>query len=182
MRRTLAPLCRPICRPLWRPICRALIRFGLLLPMPIGAQEPVPEAELKAAFIYNFALFTQWPQPAAASGLSFCIADSSALKAAVLRLAGKPVNDGLVTVKVMAAGDPAPEDCGVWIVEPASPMPPVERRGTLMVSDGGSLDGHVMIVLALDHSHVRFDIDTIAAQRAGLKFSSKLLRLARATQ
>ena len=157
-----------------------LIALGLLLPLPVAAQ--VPEAELKAAFVYNFALFTQWPQPPGPSGLSFCVGEGSALKAAVLHLAGKPVNASFVTVKVVPAGASLPADCSVWIADPASPGLAEERRGVLTIADGGSFDGHVMIVLALDDSHVRFDIDTLAAQKAGLTFSSKLLRLARTTR
>lgn len=167
-------------RPLPRSLTRWLIVLAGLLPVSIQAQ--VPEAQLKAAFIYNFALFTRWPQSPDATDLKFCIEENGELTPAVRALAGKPVGSLTVAVQIVPVGREVPEQCGVWIVGAAASAPPVEHRGTLVISDGGSIDGHVMIALVVDDAHVRFDIDTVAAQKAGLTFSSKLLRLARRTR
>ena len=169
-------------RPSPAAIAWTLLRLGLLLALlPTRAASQVPEAELKAAFIYNFARFTQWPDSAAAAGPSFCIDEHSPLTPAVRALAGKPLDGRPLTVRTITA-DMAPSGCRVWILGPASAPPPVDPQGTLVVSEGDRLDGRVMIVLVLEDSHVRFDIDTLAAQKAGLRFSSQLLRLARTTR
>ena len=46
--------------PSFTRITRAAIAAALLMPVPASAQD-VTEPALKAAFIYNFAKFTEWP-------------------------------------------------------------------------------------------------------------------------
>jgi hypothetical protein len=49
------------------------------------------------------------------------------------------------------------------------------RVGDMRVGDGHG----AAITLIEDDEHIRFDIDTQEAARCGLRFSSRLLRLAR---
>jgi len=52
--------------------------------------------------------------------------------------------------------------------------------GDMRVGDMRVGDGHgAAITLIEDDEHIRFDIDTQEAARCGLRFSSRLLRLAR---
>ena len=59
-------------------------------------------------------------------------------------------------------------------------MPPALPAGTLTIVDGVRA-GHYAgaVTLIEEDPHLRFDIDTREAARAGLKFSSRLLQLAR---
>src|SRR6266508_6870254 len=50
----------------------ALTLSGLLSFAPIAAGEDLPEYRLKAAFLYNFALFTEWPAETGTT-LNLCI-------------------------------------------------------------------------------------------------------------
>ncbi len=59
---------------------RALLAIlALLLAAPLANAQPVRENDLKAAFIFNFAVFTEWPQDALASGspISVCASASN---------------------------------------------------------------------------------------------------------
>ena len=60
-------LCQYICKRLLLWLTLVCVP---LLPIQAGA-ENVGEYELKAAFLYNFAVFTQWPPEASAGMAAF---------------------------------------------------------------------------------------------------------------
>ena len=62
------------------------IAIMLLMPMTAAAQD-VTEPALKAAFIYNFAKFTEWPADAIAAGapLVLCVLGDAAIGGALER-------------------------------------------------------------------------------------------------
>lgn len=160
-------------------------RMLLLLSVTAAAAAQLPEAELKAAFIYNFALFTQWPpQLLSADGrLHLCVAQTSPLQPALARLADKPVNGRRLAVLTTPGDGDDLSACRIWLDEDAQPIGPASRYGVLTVADGAVSPGRgAIITLVVEDQHLRFDIDQRAAQAAGLRISSKLLRLARRTQ
>ena len=57
------------------------------------AQMQASEVQIKAAFIYNFALFTTWPTDAmlADAPMVLCVAAEPPMQAALEQLTGKPV-------------------------------------------------------------------------------------------
>jgi hypothetical protein len=64
----------------------AAVASVLLVPGPASAQE-VTEAALKAAFVYNFAKFTEWPADAmpASSPIMMCVHGDPAVADALAR-------------------------------------------------------------------------------------------------
>lgn len=163
-----------------------LLGAGGCVLAAIDSAAQVPEAELKAAFLFNFAVFTEWPPRSLAGDglLTFCVAQSSPLRDAVLQLVDRPVNGRKVRVLTMPADLGRQSSCRVWLVDGADAAPgPPPTYGLLTVSDGADLDSsRAVIALDVEGDHVRFDIDTAAAAAAGLRLSSKLLRLARSTR
>lgn len=159
-----------------------------LLQSPRAAAEPVPEHELKAAFIFNFAVFTEWPLEALPGGapLSVCASASNALLPALQQLTDKLVNGHRISVR--ASARPV-RGCHVLVLDHADrdlwPQLRHDLAGAhvLTVADeqGAIADGAV-IVLSMDDQRVGFDIDIGAARNARLTLSSKLLRLARSVQ
>jgi hypothetical protein len=157
-------------------LCAALLGLVAAATLCAAGADDVPEAELKAAFIYNFALFTEWPADALAGDGRFriCVAADSPLHAALAHLSGQPVHGR--SVVLLDAAVPAQPGCQIAVVEGGSaPL----RRGLLTVGDGAS---GAMIRLLLQDEHLRFDVDAAATRGAGLELSSKLLRLARTVQ
>lgn len=155
----------------------------------LGA-EPVPEYDLKAAFVYNFALFTEWPAAAAFEGgyLNICVNPSSPLRPALSALADKPVQGKRLAVRALASVDGArachvlvlgASDRGRWLAL----LRAVRGAPVLTVADDqdGNYEG-AMLSLGLEGGRVAFDVDTRAARRAQLRLSSKLLRLGRMVQ
>ena len=154
----------------------AVAGLGLLA---CAARAQVPEAQLKAAYIYNFAMFTTWPPDPAAQKLPFmvCASPDGALWNGLLALGGKPVNGRPWTVTELA--HPKGGRCDIAVLPHGAERPAVPAL--LVVRDGAG-HGPVSITLLDDDEHVRFDVDTQEAARNGLRFSSRLLRLARNVQ
>ncbi len=156
----------------------AVLLAGLALAAPwLASAQMVQEAELKAAFIYNIALFTTWPADtlAADGRFYFCVAPASPLRTALSRLNNQPLHERRITLLDAVPGSADWPRCQLAVVDGAAA--PQAVRGLLTVSDGA--EGGAAISLLLQDQHLRFDIDNSAAQRAQLELSSKLLRLAR---
>ena len=134
----------------------------------------VRDVELKAAYIFNFAQFTAWPEPGKGPFM-VCAAADSVLWTSLQALNGKPVNNRSWTV--VDASSRAPGSCDVLVLGRSAERP-AAAHGVLVVRDGLGRGG-AAITLVEGDEQVRFDVDTAEAARNGLRFSSKLLRLAR---
>jgi len=169
---------------------RAAFRICLLCALPALAPlchadvQEVQNSALKAAYIYNIAMFTNWPAaPAGAAAdrpFAVCARPSLPFWDSLRQLEGKLVNGRNWTMYDAGAGA-APRSCDITIFAAELGQPrPADGSGTLFVADGVSAGKYAGAVALVDEDrHVRFDVDTREAARLGLKFSSRLLRLAR---
>ncbi|NZA25790.1 YfiR family protein [Luteimonas sp. SJ-92] len=164
-----------------------VLLLGVLCLGVVPAHAQVQEPALKAAFVYNFILFTSWPTEALAEAreLRLCVEAGHALAQALTELHGKPVGERRVSVQRWRAGA-EPDGCHVAVVGAAGPAAETDlasalaRGGLLTVSDGGTVGGNgAAIVLAREDNRIRFDVDTGRVAHARLVLSSRLLRLAR---
>ncbi|QNA90008.1 YfiR family protein [Massilia sp. Dwa41.01b] len=159
-------------------VCTALAllaQLALLAPVPAWAQ--VRDVDLKAAYIYNFVQFTTWPELGRAREPFFvCASPDSALWASLQAFNGKPVNNRAWST-VDAGSRLKAGSCDVLVLARAADRP-APAQGTLVVRDGAGR-GMAAITLVDGDEQIRFDINTDEATRSGLRFSSKLLRLAR---
>ena len=157
---------------------------------PSLAAQPVPEYKLKAAFVYNFALFTDWPNGTLTEGgmLNICVNPDSALRPALADLNDKQIKGRRVVVRQSNDAETL-RTCHVLFLDSldrerwAQIKKGLGGSSVLTVSDDGEI-GHdgVIIALHLDNNRIGFDIDMQAAKQARLLLSSKLLRLARTVQ
>ncbi|MHA4868671.1 YfiR family protein [Duganella sp. PWIR1] len=157
--------------PPWRTLA-ALLTL-LALARDGGAQ--TDDVALKAAYVYNIAQFTTWPGAAVARPLQVCVSSSHVLWDSLRRLQGKPVGERRLAVLEAAPG----AQCDVLVLRTVSARPPEAVNGTLTIVDGPKGGYAGAVALIEEDQHLRFDIDTVEAARAGLHFSSRLLRLAR---
>ena len=150
----------------------------------------VDGVDMKAAYIFNFAMFTTWPDGGARGPLVVCAQPDGPLWPSLQALNGRPVNGRPWSVTDLS--HPKAAHCDIVVLARTAQQPALPATGVLVVRDGvvrdrdmrvGDMrvgDGHgAAITLIEDDEHIRFDIDTQEAARCGLRFSSRLLRLAR---
>lgn len=169
---------------------RLLFAALLLWAAAAGAQTASPgsETEIKAAFLYKFGDFVQWP-PEAFSGATapfvVGIVGADAVAGALERLvAQRSVQGHPVTVRRLRRGDSL---AGVHVL--FARADPAELRALLASAGGqpilavtdseGGLGAGSAINFVVEDERVRFDIALPAAERARLKISSRLLSVAR---
>jgi len=168
----------------WGPLTVVLI----LLLSP-GIARAMTESQVKAAFLYNFARYVEWPQSAFASGdapFRICVLASDDFASVVAEVVeGKKVDARPVEVAELSDLEGASR-CQVLFVgswtelDSADFFSGLAGASVFTVSDvdGFAHDGGVANFFRAQNK-VRFEINPKAARRAGLKISSRLLRLAR---
>jgi hypothetical protein len=141
------------------------------------------EYAVKAAYLVKFIPFIQWPDSALPAGAPFniCLLGPDPFGANLDRAAaGQKVGDHPLTVRRMAAPDPAIA-CEMLFVDtpdPSEGIAAAQGKPVVTVTDS-DMHVHGIISFVVSDNHVRFDIDDDAAQAAGIVISSKLLDLAR---
>lgn len=155
---------------------------ALVLALAARAQD-LSEYKLKAAFLYNFALFTEWPVEVGPT-LNLSVIGSDPFGADLDALAGKPVGARSVAVQ-RKAGTDGLRACQVVFVPGAliGQLPRVvaslRDAPALLVSDSpGAARQGVMLNMSMAQGRVSFDTNLEAPRVARLMLSSKLLRLA----
>jgi len=166
-----------------------LALIGLAFTAAPARSDEVDEYELKAAFLYNFAKFVQWPEGSAAAGNStirVCVLGSAERAGIVARvMEGKEVEGRALRVERPAALEEA-RGCNILFVasdagaSPGDVAGAVGSDGTLTVGEtpGFARQGGI-VNFVKEGNKVRFEINQAAARRADLSISSKLLRLAK---
>jgi hypothetical protein len=177
---------------------RALRRIGTLLLLvayvcPCASAEAAAEirteAEVKAAFLFNFTKFVTWPPSAfeaSNSPLSICILGDDPFGKMLDQLVDGEAVGGRKVVVERLHGEPVPKACQVVFVGKTERRAAVMEKfgpGVLTVGDGADFlrDGG-MIAFVLDRGHVRFDINQRAASQSDLSLSARLLNVARSVQ
>jgi YfiR/HmsC-like len=162
------------------------------LPMPAAraqAQAPL-EASVKAAYLYKFLAYVEWhpPTPQADDApVVVGVLGADAVHSELQEVAaGRHVGARPLVVRKLAAGDSLNGLHALFVGREHALAPvarTLQRRQVLLVADvpGGLADGAVInfIVLA---GRVRFEASQAAAERAGLKLSSRLLSVAERVQ
>jgi hypothetical protein len=165
-----------------------LVASSGVVSAPADPGPVVEPEELKAAFVYNFAKFTEWPafvHPASATPLVIGIADSPDLAEALTRaVAGRRLMDHPLEVRsVRTAGDL--DGCALVFfgsMEAKRLRTMLDRvRGAPVLTVGESetfLQAGGIIRLYADAERLRFRVNLANAERGGLRLSSRLLALA----
>jgi len=144
------------------------------------------ELRVKAAFLYNFARFVEWPvQAESQPKVEFCVLGHDPLTPILEEtVRGKNVNGRVLGVRNVGGADEA-AGCHVLFVARGEQkrlrclLQALAEKPVLTVSDleGTVRDGGIIQFRLVDQN-VRFEVNLDAAARAGLKLSSQLLRVA----
>ena len=170
---------------------RLLVLAALLLgTIPALGQPPqASEAAVKAALLYKFASYVEWPAEALGGpGSPFVIAVSGSEEVAAeleQLVKGRPIFNRPVTVRRMKEGEAVSGMHMLFVAGPDAARVRAASRGArsrsaLLVSEavGGLEAGSVINFVATD-DRVGFEVSIEAAERSGLKVSSRMLGVAR---
>jgi YfiR/HmsC-like len=161
------------------------------LPSAHLAQTPLDETRVKAAFVYNFAKFVEWPDESrspAAAVLVGVIGDPQLAAVLSQTLRDKQVRGHPFEVRYFQSQDELAL-CHILMVASQDKalvqniLHVARAAPTLTIGEiPGFSDWGGVIELVLDGNKFRFEINAGVAHRGGLKISSRLLRLARAVK
>lgn len=166
---------------------RYLLAFVLLCG-PLSAVGQTAEAEVKAAFILNFAKFIEWSDERWSSEpqFNFCFIGSDRHKKEIRQqIEGKQVK-GLDTAARFLSYTDSLEYCRVVFMRDLEPsqrahiMDSLDGLNVLTVGESEQfIRSEGMIRFFANQGKIRFEINPDKARKQGLKISSKLLKLAR---
>jgi hypothetical protein len=170
-------------------IKRLLVLATLLFGVRAEAQAPMGESEVKAMFVYNFLKFVEWPADQAVGArdpfVVLIIGEGATADATERFLESKTIGERPLVVRRTQWDQSLAGVRAAFVVEQDPKklhrvLHAAATAGVLTIGEGEdftTLGG--VIALLVEDRKVRFDVDTSAAQSAGLRVSSKLLALTR---
>jgi hypothetical protein len=164
------------------------LSWALAVAPILQAQKASPtEYEVKAAYLYNFGRFVEWPKAAAPGGNSFtiCVLGQDPFGQALdAILAGESIN-GATTAATRISKPRDAVNCRILFISSSEDrqlkqiLVALEGTSVLTVSDlpqfsqrGG------MVQFVLEGEKVRFEVNLTPVEHAHLAFSSQLLKVA----
>jgi hypothetical protein len=170
-------------------LCLCIIFIGIMVMCVArsDAQETKHgEYEVKAAFIFNFLKFVEWPDKAFANSrnLNLCIVGDDPFDGTIAIYEGEKVHNKYIAIKNTSFHNI--KNCHVVFISRSETehLPHILKamRGLNILSIGDTdmveQEG-VIINFSIVQQKVRFEINVGAARQSGLSISSKLLNLAK---
>ena len=173
--------------PRWSLLAVAIVSW---LPAHPTAQSASDEYRLKAAFVYRFPQFVEWPAAAVQDSrtLDLCVLQPNPFGPDLEQLVNGESLDGRpLRVRVVAGVDALPGCHAVFAgarsEASAAVLKAVAGRPVLTVGETDRfLDDGGIIVLKVVERRVRFEVNATNAQKAGLRINAQLLSLAAAVR
>lgn len=160
-----------------------ILLLCLILGTPTARGDEVSEYRLKAAFVYNFASFTEWPAEVG-TALRLCVYGADPFGPNLDSLHGREVGTRRIDVQRRAGADEL-DECQIVFISRSGigNLPRVlDKLGTapvLTVADTpGAMRQGVALNMETDRDRITFAANLAAARRNRLTLSAKLLRLA----
>lgn len=165
-------------------LCGLLAGAGLTAVANLAPASGLPEYQLKAAFLYNFANFTEWPVSVGRT-VQLCVFGADPFGSFLDDLDGARLGSRKIAVRRTSQFD-ALAGCNlVFVATPAiASLPRIleTAKGKPLLTIVENADPAwrgAAITLTLESSRVAFEVNMAAVREANLALSSKLLRLAR---
>lgn len=159
-----------------------------LLSTAQAQRTPPTEYEVKAAYLYNFGKFVEWPSGEAATkdeSFEICVLGDDPFGAALdSAVTGATINGKNVAVKRITKAQEI-DGCRILFISSSESerlpgiLGSLDKANVLTVSDMPQFSQRGgMIQFVLDGKRVRFEVNLTNAQGAGLNLSSELLKVA----
>jgi hypothetical protein len=174
---------------LWRALPWAVA--AVLCARPSAAQPPDASLErnVKAAFLYNFTRFVQWPAAAfeePEDPVHVCVVADAGFERAIDEVLANERVSGRPLTRLSPREVEATRGCQVLFVarsaqsRAAAILASARTRPVLTVGDADDfLQRGGIIGFVIEDGRVRFDVDLARARANGLTISSRLLQVAR---
>ncbi len=177
----------------WNPVrilCALLMLVAAwIAETPVsGAEEPLPEYQVKAAFLINFPKYVDWPAEAFAetnSPIIIAVPGETKVTEEIEKvIAGRTVNGRKIVLKRLASGE-EPGVCQILFIsateQQRSPNLLARLKDASVLTVGESndfLEQGGIINLARRDQKIAMEVNLTAAEKARIKVSSKLLAVA----
>lgn len=179
----------PISGQLLRSRRRFLIRVILCFLAVVAQAQSASEYQVKAAFLFNFARFVEWPAdafPSADSPLQICILGQDPFGRDFEQMIEDKAVSGHRIEIAHPEGVPQARACQILFIalpdkqQVLQTMQGLKGASVLTVGDApGFARMGGIINFVLDDNRVRFEINQKAAELAHLKLSARLLTVAK---
>jgi hypothetical protein len=164
--------------------------FPLFAPV-LSHPQIASERQVKAAYLYNFAKFVEWPTDrlhGPASPVKFCLLSEASFAEELNRIVnGKTVAEHPIAIAAVQRMEQA-RDCHILFIDSAHDGESrriLEGLGDASVLTVGEKKGFLekggTINFVLQGDYIKFEVNRRAAIRVGLQISSRLLMLAQRT-
>jgi YfiR/HmsC-like len=170
-------------------IKRLLLLTTLLAGVRLEAQTAMTESQVKAMFVYNFLKFVEWPVDTSVGAkdpfVVIIIGEGATADATENYLESRTIGDRPLVVRRIRWDQSLAGVRAAFILERDAKklhrvLDAAAAAGVLTIGEGESFTSSGGVIgLLVEDRKVRFDVDTTAAQSAGLRVSSKLLALTR---
>lgn len=168
-------------------LCLALARAGAGGGMAATRDQPFDEYQVKAAFLFNFAKFVEWPAgtfPTGNDPIAICILGEDPFGRSLDNaVAGKTVEGRSVFVRRIG-GTKLLAGCQILFIAASESrhamgiLSAVKTRGLLVVGDSDIEGDGIVIGLRVESGRIRIEINLDAAESEKIRISSRLLSLA----
>jgi len=163
------------------------VALMLLTASPVAAQTALSEYEIKAAFLFHFAQYVQWPPeavPRESRSFELCVLGTDPFGATLEEtFAGKVVHGRPLAIRRIARFDA--DGCQILFVSSSESnrineiLRAIVGASILTVGEtAGFTAAGGIINFRIQNDKLRFEINPEAAEGSGLKISSELLKLA----
>ncbi len=171
---------------------RLLSSLCLLVMLAASARQPLAaevlsEAQIKAAYLYNFAKFVEWTEAGSpvSADINLCVIGNNVLEGAVQALDGRKAGERGLKVSQRNRTDASFADCQllyIGISEQPRVVPILKNLGNapvLTLSDIGDFaeKGGAIALLFRDNKVV-FEVNLESIRNAGLRLPGQLLNIA----
>lgn len=171
-------------RTLLRRTVRCVIFLAsALVGTQLAGAADFAEYRLKAAFLFNFAVFTDWPV-SVGNTLQLCVYGPDPFAAELDKLESKKVGQRSVVIRRSNSADGLANCQIVFITRPmignlSRVRDTLAGKPALLISDSpGATRLGVTINMSTDNEKISFEANLGAARSSGLNLDSRLLRLA----
>lgn len=170
-------------RSIHRWLLAVLLIISQPFTSPLAHADEMLEYQVKAAFIYNFIAFTQWPE-STEPAINLCLYGEDYFGQEIDKLQNKSVGTRSIKVVRIRNSDQLPKCQVIFFSKSvnntmADIISNLESNPILMLADSpNAISQGVTINMSLVNEKIVFEINLASARKSGLDISSKLLQLA----
>ena len=183
----LKRLFRPPDDFLKRSVGHCLLAFwlslGVPIAQPVAMADDMLEYQVKAAFIYNFIVFTQWPENTSGT-IQLCVYGEDYFGHEIDKLHNRSVGKRYIQVARIQSAEKLAQCQAIFFSKSVSNnlssiLIDLQDKSILTLTDNpNAISPGIIINMNVINDKIVFEINLAVARRSGLDISSKLLQLA----